>query len=106
MIRIFRNLPSDPEDRIGENAKDSVKKYYLRDKDAAMDAEEAAAGTAPAEGALEPEEAAAPAENSAPAEVPSNFDGDSQARMEVSVFLLGLTQSSGRSCIYVYGFSN
>ena len=31
------NLPDDPEDRVGENAKPGIKKYYLRDKDAAED---------------------------------------------------------------------
>lgn len=31
------NLPEDPEARIGDGAMDGVKKYYLRDKDAAVD---------------------------------------------------------------------
>jgi hypothetical protein len=31
------NLPADPEDRIGENAKEGVKKYYLYDGDAATE---------------------------------------------------------------------
>jgi len=35
-----RNLPDDPDDRMGEGAEDGVKKYYLRDKDAAEDAGE------------------------------------------------------------------
>jgi len=34
---ITRNLPDDPDDRVGENAKDGVKKYYLYDDDAAID---------------------------------------------------------------------
>lgn len=32
-----RNLPDDPDDRFGETAEEGVKKYYLRDKDAAED---------------------------------------------------------------------
>jgi len=32
-----KNLPDDPDDRIGENAQDGVKKYYQYDQDAAAD---------------------------------------------------------------------
>jgi hypothetical protein len=32
------NLPADPEERVGDGAKDKVKKYYLYDNDAAADA--------------------------------------------------------------------
>ena len=37
LLACCRNLPDDPDDRVGENAKDGVKKYYLYDDDAAID---------------------------------------------------------------------